>query len=113
MKLHGAVIELHKHDGNNEYKISQVPGTTTYTARDLCNNSTASGSSRDEAFRNLQNHKISIGNCLVDGMPLHGVRLDTADKEKMVAPAPRHPAYRAAGCSLQLLIRRAHPDHCG
>ena len=40
--------------GNKEYKISQVPGTTTYTARDLCNNSTASGSSRDEAFRNLQ-----------------------------------------------------------
>lgn len=40
--------------GNNEYKILQVPGTTTYTARDLCNNSTASGSSRDEAFRNLQ-----------------------------------------------------------
>ena len=35
-----------------------------------------------ELFRNLQNHRISIGNCLVDGMPLHGVKLDASDKEK-------------------------------
>ena len=41
--------------GNNEYDIRQVPGTTTYIARDLCDpTKTASGSSRQEAFDKLQ-----------------------------------------------------------
>lgn len=35
-----------------------------------------------ELFRNLQDHQISIGNHLVDGMPLHGVKLDVVQKEK-------------------------------
>ena len=40
--------------GNNEYYVTQIPGSTTYIARDLCDNSTASGSSREEAFANLK-----------------------------------------------------------
>ena len=40
--------------GNNEYSVSQVPGTTTYLAKDLCDNSTASGTTKEEAFANLQ-----------------------------------------------------------
>ena len=40
--------------GNNEYSVTQVPGTTIYIARDLCNNTTASGSSPEDAVANLQ-----------------------------------------------------------
>lgn len=35
-----------------------------------------------ELFKQLQTHKISIGNHLVDGMPLHGVKLDMTPKTK-------------------------------
>lgn len=40
--------------GNNEYSVTQVPGTTTYIARDLCTNLTASGTTKEEAFEKLQ-----------------------------------------------------------
>lgn len=35
-----------------------------------------------ELFKNLKDHQISIGNHLVDGMPLHGVKLNTVQKAK-------------------------------
>ena len=40
--------------GNDEYLVRQVPGTTIYTARDLCDNSKASGTSPEDAVANLQ-----------------------------------------------------------
>lgn len=33
-----------------------------------------------ELFEQLKTHRISIGNCLVDGMPLHGIKLDESEK---------------------------------
>lgn len=39
--------------GNNEYSVTQVPGTTTYVARD-CDNNIASGATAEEAFEKLQ-----------------------------------------------------------
>ena len=40
--------------GINEISIDQVPGTTIFTAKDLCTNATASGDNPNEAFENLQ-----------------------------------------------------------
>lgn len=40
--------------GINEFSIYQVPGTTTFIAKDLCTNATASGSDPNEAFEKLQ-----------------------------------------------------------
>lgn len=40
--------------GINEISIDQVPGTTIFTAKDLCTNATASGDTPNEAFENLQ-----------------------------------------------------------
>lgn len=53
-KVHGNGKSLIKEVGKDDVRVTKIPGTTTWTATDGCDNTKASGSTMEEAVANLK-----------------------------------------------------------